>query len=128
MKTAVLAEIILLDRLPSNQKNPRVRQIFVCNSGAEMGYGRLEKCVLSAGKTHVHKIPRFRRGEYFGFLGGECRYYFYGREDFLPSKHGFLILCAPHLCSYWYWQKPAFCTPAHFNALASWALLAENNM
>ena len=22
-------------------------------------YGRLEKCAISAGKTHVHKIPRF---------------------------------------------------------------------
>ena len=37
-------------------------------------YGRLEKCVLSAGKPHAHKIPRFREGE--------CRFYFYGREDF----------------------------------------------
>ena len=34
-------------------------------------YGRLEKCVLSAGKTHFfHKIPRFRGGGYFGFGGG----------------------------------------------------------
>ena len=45
-------------------------------------YGRLEKCFLSAGKTHVHKIPRFRgAGGYFGG-GGECRFYFYGRADF----------------------------------------------
>ena len=34
-------------------------------------------------KTHVHKIPRFRGGGYFGFWGGgECRFYFYGRADF----------------------------------------------
>ena len=33
-------------------------------------YGRLEKCVLSAGKTHVHKIPRFGGGGILG-LGGE---------------------------------------------------------
>ena len=33
-------------------------------------YGHLEKCVLSAAKTHVHKIPRFRGGGYFGFGGG----------------------------------------------------------
>ena len=33
-------------------------------------YGRLEKCVLSAGKTYVHKIPRFRGGGILGFLGG----------------------------------------------------------
>ena len=32
-------------------------------------YGRLEKRVLSAGQTHVHKIPRLGGG-YFGF-GGE---------------------------------------------------------
>ena len=38
--------------------------------GPEMAapiYGRLEKCVPSAGKTHVHKIPRFR---VFSFWGG----------------------------------------------------------
>ena len=29
-----------------------------------------KKCVLSAGKTHVHKIPLFRGGGYFGFFGG----------------------------------------------------------
>ena len=33
-------------------------------------YGRLEKCVLSAGKTHVHKIPRFREGGVFWVFGG----------------------------------------------------------
>ena len=54
--------------------------------GPEMAapfYGRLEKCVRSAGKAHVHKIPRFRGGGILGFGGGgECRFYFYGREDF----------------------------------------------
>ena len=45
-------------------------------------YGRPEKCVLSAGKTHVHKIPRFRRGGVFWVWGGgECRFYFHGRAD-----------------------------------------------
>ena len=41
-----------------------------------------EKKVLSAGESHVHKIPRFRG--HFGFFlgGGKCRFYFYGREDF----------------------------------------------
>ena len=41
-------------------------------------------CVLSAGKPHAHKIPRFRGGN-FGFFGGEggkCRFDFHGREDF----------------------------------------------
>ena len=40
-------------------------------------YGRLEKCVLSAGKTHAHKIPHFRGGGIWGFLGGE------GSADFI---------------------------------------------
>ena len=35
------------------------------------------KCVLSAGKTHVHKIIPFRGG-YFGFLGGDP-----GSADFI---------------------------------------------
>ena len=34
-------------------------------------YGRLEKRVLSAGKTHVHKTPRFGGGGgILGFGGG----------------------------------------------------------
>ena len=50
-------------------------------------YGRLETCVLSAGKNHVHEIPRFRGGGILGFWGGggECRFYFYGRADFSES-------------------------------------------
>ena len=37
-------------------------------------------------KNNVHKIPRFRGGGYFRFWGGwECRFYFYGREDFSDS-------------------------------------------
>ena len=36
-------------------------------------YGRLEKCVLSAGKTHAHRIPRLKGGCILGFggMGGE---------------------------------------------------------
>ena len=46
-------------------------------------YGRLEKCVPSAGKTHVHKIPLFLGGGILGFGGGGGgRFYFYGRADF----------------------------------------------
>ena len=40
---------------------------------------------------HVHKILRFGGG---GLGGGECRFYFYGREDFsepLPSKIGHFL-------------------------------------
>ena len=52
-------------------------------------YGRLEKYVLSAAKTHVHKIPRFFGGGILGFFGGgECRFYFYGRADFSETSFG----------------------------------------
>ena len=75
------------------QKNPRVRKIFVRNSGAGSGcvnfMDALKKCALSAGKTHVHKIPRFRGGGggIWGFGGGgECRFYFYGRADFSDMR------------------------------------------
>ena len=44
---------------------------FVRNSGAGNGCANFmdawKKCVLSAGKTHVHKNPRFRGGG--GILG-----------------------------------------------------------
>ena len=48
-------------------------------------YGRLEKCVLSAGKTHVHKIPRFRRGGvcWVFFGGGSADIIFMGARIFL---------------------------------------------
>ena len=48
-------------------------------------YGRLEKCTLSAGKTHVHKIPRSRGGGYFGFFfwGGSADFIFMGAGIFL---------------------------------------------
>ena len=53
-------------------------------------YGRLEKCVLSAGKTHVHKIPRFRGGGYFGFWGGggSADFIFMGARIFLKFSIG----------------------------------------
>ena len=83
-----------LQRRGSNQKI-LVSVIFLSAIlGPEMGasiYGRQEKCVLSAGKTHVHRIPRFGGGVYFGFWGGECRLYFYGRADFSDQRKGFAI-------------------------------------
>ena len=58
----------------SSQKNPRVRKISVRNSEAGNGCVNFmdawKKCVLSPGKTHVHKIPRLGGGGYFGFGGG----------------------------------------------------------
>ena len=61
--------------------------------GPEMGAPILwtpGKCVRSAEKAHVHKIPRFwGGGGYFGFWGegGECRFYFYWRADFSEQNH-----------------------------------------
>ena len=69
------------------QKNPRVRKMFCPQfwgrKWLRQFYGRLEERVLSAGKTHVHKIPPFRGG-ILGLGGGEgkCRSDFYGRDDF----------------------------------------------
>ena len=83
------------------QKNPRVRKFFVRNSG---------KCALSAGKTHVHKIRRFRGG---GILGlGECRFYFYGRADFSDRYQNlfFLELDITGLCAECVYLKSQICS------------------
>ena len=58
--------------------------------GTEMGASILwtpGKCVLSAGKTLVHKIPRFRGGGYFGFFwgGGSADFIFMGARIFLTQ-------------------------------------------
>ena len=60
--------------------------------GPEMGASILwtpGKCVLSAGKTHVHKIPRFRGGGYFGSGGGSADFIFMGARIFLT----FALFC-----------------------------------
>ena len=73
------------------QKNPRVRKIFVRNSGAGNGcanfMGAWKKCVLSAGITHVHKIPPVRGGDgILGFGGGgSADFIFMGARIFLSS-------------------------------------------
>ena len=49
-------------------------------------YGRLEKKRPFCRKSHVHKIPRFRGGGYFGFLGGgggSADFIFMGARIFL---------------------------------------------
>ena len=78
--------------------NPEIRKILVSVKfvsailGPEMGAsilwtpGKMRSFLQE--KTHVHKIPRFRGGGYFGFWGGgECRFYFYGRADFSFKAH-----------------------------------------
>ena len=57
------------------QKNPRVRKMFVRNSGAGNGlrqfYGRLEKCVRPAGKAmSIRFLVLVGGGGYFGCVGG----------------------------------------------------------
>ena len=81
-------------------KNPRVRKIcpqFWGRKWLRQFYGRLQKCALSAGKAHVHKIPPFRGGGILGFGGGggECRFYFYGREGFSDYNQKILLLSVP---------------------------------
>ena len=64
-------------------------------------YGRLEKCVLSAGKTHVHKIPRFRGRGILGFGGGG------GSADFIfMGARIFLIKCLCWLLFFFDWAAP----------------------
>ena len=70
-------------------KNPRVRKIRVRNSGAGNGCANFmdtwKKCVLSAGKNHVRKIPPFRGG---GLGGGSTDFIFMGARIFLRIFRG----------------------------------------
>ena len=88
------------------QKNPRVRKIFVRNSGAGDGcanfMGAWKKCLLFLRKTSIPIeflvlegggiFVFFWGGGYFCYFcffflgGGKCRFYFYGREDFRAQK------------------------------------------
>ena len=65
-----------LNNLPCVQKSPRVRKMFCLQfwgrKWVHQFYGRLEKCILSAGKTHVHKIPRFFGGGVFVYAWNGC--------------------------------------------------------
>ena len=62
-------------------------------------YGRLETCALSAGKAHVHKIPRFRGGGGLGFGGGSADFIFMGARIFLinayPNLASIIAYCRP---------------------------------
>ena len=77
--------------------------MFVRDSGAGNGCANFmdewKNAFFSAGKTHVHKIPRFRQGGgwVLGGGGGKCRFYFYGREDFSDSeKEETKAICNPN--------------------------------
>ena len=77
----------------SDSNRSRFRKILlsvkfiVRNSGAGDGCPNFmdtwKNAIFLQEKTHVHKSPPFRGGVFWVFfLGGECRFYFYGREDF----------------------------------------------
>ena len=79
------------ERLPC-QKNPRVRNIFVRNSGAGNGCANFnlwtpEKCVRSARKTMSIKFLVLGGGGYFGFFfgGGSADVIFVGARIFLKN-------------------------------------------
>ena len=70
------------------QKNPRVRKIFVSNSGAGNGCADFmdawKKCVLSAGKPMSIKFLVLGGGGNLGFLwGGSADIIFMGARIFL---------------------------------------------
>ena len=58
-------------------------------------HARLEKCVLSAGETHAHKIPRLRGGGYFVFFlgGGSADFIFMGARIFLNNGWRLEFVC-----------------------------------
>ena len=75
-----------------NQKKPRVRKIFVRNSGAGNGCANFmdawKNFVLSAGKSMSLKFLVLEGGVFWVLGGGKCRFYFYGREDFSDRRPG----------------------------------------
>ena len=69
------------------QKNPRVRKIFVRNSGAGNGCVNFmdawKNALFLQEKPMSIKFLVLGGGGILGFGGGgECRFYFYGRADF----------------------------------------------
>ena len=74
------------------QKNPRVRKIFVRNSGAGNGCANFmdtwKKCVRSAGKTVSIKFLVLGGGGILGFGGGgSADFIFMGARIFLTNRH-----------------------------------------
>ena len=93
------------DTPPTDQRErerERERESVTSEMAAPI-YGRLEKCVLSAGKPMPIKFLVLRGGGIFWDFGGrgrEFRFYLYGREDFLRVRRTdpFLFMgvgCAP---------------------------------
>ena len=82
------------------QKNPRVRKIFVRNSGAGNGCVNFMDAWKNSFFSAVKKLMSIKflvlGGGYLEFLGGggECRFYAYGRADFSEK----VKLVCHHLC------------------------------
>ena len=85
-----ISSVVLMGSSSLYQKNPRVRKNscpqFWGWKWVRQFYGRLEECVLSAGKPHVHKLPRFRGGVFWVWGGGSADFIFMGARIFLPFK------------------------------------------
>ena len=82
------------------QKNPRVRKIFVRNSGAGNGcanfMGTWKKCVRSAGKTMSKKFLVLGGGGFWFWGGGSADFIFMGARIFLiflDLKQCFATIC-----------------------------------
>ena len=109
-----LSGAICLSRKPF-QKNPRVRKIFVRNSGAGNGcanfMGAWKKLRPFCRKTSMSIKFLVLGGGVFWVLGGggECRFYFYGREDF--SEPSCLLRRVLKNCS----GKHLWCCSRDFN-------------
>ena len=83
-------------RTRENRPDPQIRKILVSvnvfcpqfcgRNGCPSFMGAWKDCLLSAGKPHNHKSPRFR-GEYFGFFGGvgNADFIFMGARIFLTK-------------------------------------------
>ena len=71
---------------PTFRKNPRVRKIFCPQfwgwKWLRQFYGRLKNAFFLQEKAMSIKFLVLGGGGIWVFFGGECRFYFYGREDF----------------------------------------------
>ena len=74
----------------------RPEGLFARNSGAGNGcanfMGAWKKCILSAGKTHAPKIPRFRGGVFWVMGGGEVPILFLWARGFFLISSDFHIV------------------------------------
>ena len=86
--------------LEKSLNNPRVHKFFARNSGAGNGctnfMGTWKNAFFLQEKPMPIKFLVFfwGGGEYFGFWGGKCRFYFMGARTFLNCGLGAVLSCA----------------------------------